>query len=68
MSQHAFTSVEEFRGAALPYFTTHTELVRLQQAAIAQKRARKGLGKDDEWDGDSFVKQVGNGRRGFCFC
>jgi dihydropyrimidine dehydrogenase (NADP+) len=57
MSEHSFASIEDFRGAALPYFTTHTELVRLQREAIAAKRARTGLTKDDEWEGDSFVKQ-----------
>ena len=28
MTQHGFNSIEDFRGASLPYFTTHTELVR----------------------------------------
>ena len=30
MTQHGFNSIEDFRGASLPYFTTHTELVRMQ--------------------------------------
>ena len=51
MTQHDFTSIEGFRGASLPYFTTHTELVRMQREAIAAKRARTGLAKDDEWEG-----------------
>lgn len=58
MSQHDFKSIEEFRGRALPYFTTHTEMVRMQREAIAAKKAAKtGLAKDDEWEGDTFVKQ-----------
>lgn len=59
MLQHGFSSVEEFRGMSLPYFTTHTELVRMQQEAIAAKKAaRVGLAKDDEWSGDGFVKEA----------
>lgn len=59
MVQHDFKTVDEFRGKALPFFTTHTELVRMQREAITAKRAQKsGVAKDDDWDGDSFVKQV----------
>lgn len=58
MQQHDFKSISEFRGSALPYFTTHTELVRMQKESIAAKRAKSvGLAKDDQWEGDSFVKQ-----------
>jgi hypothetical protein len=31
MQGHDFTSVEQFRGKALPYFTTHSDLVARQQ-------------------------------------
>ncbi|KAK9785261.1 hypothetical protein WJX73_003853 [Symbiochloris irregularis] len=59
MQQHGFESIESFRGATLPYFTTHTELVRMQREAIdAKKRKRSGLAKDDEWSGDGFVKEA----------
>lgn len=59
MLQHGFSSIEEFRGMSLPYFTTHAELVRMQQEAIAAKKAaRVGLAKDDEWSGDGFVKEA----------
>lgn len=30
MQQHDFKSLDDFRGASLPYFTTHHELVRMQ--------------------------------------
>ncbi len=55
MTQHAFDGIDDFRGASLPYFTTHMELVRRQREAIAAKRARTGLARDDEWEGDSFL-------------
>jgi hypothetical protein len=57
MEQHGFASVEDFRGASLPYFTTHAELVRLQREALAaKKRARTGLAGDADWSGDGFVR------------
>lgn len=59
MAQHGFSSIEEFRGASLPYFTTHMELVRMQREAIEHKKAAKvGLAKDDEWSGDGFVEEA----------
>lgn len=30
MKQHDFSSIDDFRGTSLPFFTTHMELVRLQ--------------------------------------
>ncbi|GLJ11694.1 hypothetical protein SUGI_0174790 [Cryptomeria japonica] len=59
MAKHNFSSVEDFRGASLGYFTTHTELVRRQQEAIRQRNAiRKGLASDKDWTGDGFVKET----------
>lgn len=59
MVKHDFKALDEFRGASLPYFTSHTELVRLQREAIEKKKATKvGLAKDDEWSGDGFVKEA----------
>ncbi|XP_047328401.1 dihydropyrimidine dehydrogenase (NADP(+)), chloroplastic [Impatiens glandulifera] len=58
MNIHGFTSIEDFRGASLDYFTTHTDLVRRQQEAIKQRKAiRKGLQSDKDWTGDGFVKE-----------
>ena len=49
--------MEDFRGASLPYFTTHHELVRLQREAVAaKKRARTGLAGDADWSGEGFVR------------
>ncbi len=59
MSNHGFNSIEDFRGASLPYFTSHHELVRMQKEAIAAKKAaRVGLSGDDKWSGDGFVKEA----------
>ena len=58
MKQHNFESLEDFRGASLPYFTSHSELVRMQRAAIAAKKARAGLDNDAAWTGDGFVKET----------
>jgi dihydropyrimidine dehydrogenase (NADP+) len=57
MNKHNFTSIEEFRGRALPYFTTHAELVRIQRAAIAAKKAQVGLVNDADWSADRFVQE-----------
>jgi len=61
MEKHGFDTVADFRGASLPYFTTHAELVRLQAEAKAAKKeaaAKKAaVAADNEWDGDEFVKQ-----------
>lgn len=58
MGRHGFTSLADFKGRSLPYITTHTELVRLQREAIEEKKkAKVGLGNDDAWSGDDFVKQ-----------
>ena len=66
MEQHGFASVEDFRGASLPYFTTHHELVRLQREAIdAKKRARTGLAGDADWSGDGFVRCAASPVLGF---
>ena len=53
--------VDSWHGAWSGSFATlshHALLqVRMQREAIAAKKARTGLAKDDEWEGDSFVKQ-----------
>ncbi|CAK8534308.1 unnamed protein product [Lathyrus sativus] len=58
MKKHNFKSIEDFRGASLEYFTTHTDLVKRQQEAIKQRKAiKKGLQSDKDWTGDGFVKE-----------
>jgi dihydropyrimidine dehydrogenase (NADP+) len=58
MSRHGFNSIEDFRGAALPYFTTHSDLVARQRAALEAKKAKVGLKSDGEWTGDKFVAEA----------
>ncbi|XP_020091242.1 dihydropyrimidine dehydrogenase (NADP(+)), chloroplastic [Ananas comosus] len=59
MRKHNFSSIEDFRGVSLQYFTTHTDLVKRQQEAIRQRKAvRKGLQSDKDWTGDGFVKET----------
>ncbi|GHP07815.1 dihydropyrimidine dehydrogenase, chloroplastic [Pycnococcus provasolii] len=59
MEEHDFKSIDEFKGAALPYFTTHAELYRMQEEAIAAKKAAKvGLKNDAEWTGDGFQAET----------
>jgi dihydroorotate dehydrogenase subfamily 1 len=59
MDKHQFTSIEQFRGRSLQYFTTHADLVRRQaEAKAAEKAAAKGMvTKDAAWTGDGFVEQ-----------
>lgn len=57
LQKHGFKSVSEFKGHSLPYFTTHTDLVARQRAALEAKKARVGLASDEEWRGDKFVEQ-----------
>ena len=59
MSKHNFQTVEAFKGHSLQFFTTHADLVKRQAEAKAAAKAKaKGMvTKDNEWQGDNFVKQ-----------
>lgn len=62
MDKHGFETIDDFKGKALPYFTTHADLVKRQADAKAEKaeaKAKKaaGITSDENWDGDDFVKQ-----------
>ena len=48
MEQHGFETLADFRGASLPYFTTHHHLVELQAEKKAIQAA-KLANKDTEW-------------------
>ncbi|KAG2294530.1 hypothetical protein Bca52824_041199 [Brassica carinata] len=59
MKQHNVSTIEDFRGHSLQYFTTHTDLVKRQKEAIEQRKAeRRGLKSDKDWTGDGFVKET----------
>jgi dihydropyrimidine dehydrogenase (NADP+)/dihydropyrimidine dehydrogenase (NAD+) subunit PreA len=59
MDTHEFASIDDFRGASLPYFSTHADLVRRQAEAKAAAKAKRAgmVEKDTEWHGDRFVEQ-----------
>jgi hypothetical protein len=59
MEKHSFETLEDFKGASLPYFTTHARLVEMQRdRKNAQKAASSKMVKaDGEWSGDEFVNQ-----------
>ncbi|CAK9874482.1 unnamed protein product, partial [Sphagnum jensenii] len=59
MSKHGFTSIEDFRGASLDYFTTHADLVKQQKEAVKKKqKLQKGLASDKDWTGEGLTKET----------
>jgi dihydropyrimidine dehydrogenase (NADP+)/dihydropyrimidine dehydrogenase (NAD+) subunit PreA len=59
MEKHSFETLDDFRGASLPYFSTHADLVQRQAKAKAEAKARREgmVVKDAQWSGDDFVEQ-----------
>ncbi|MEN0109373.1 MAG: NAD-dependent dihydropyrimidine dehydrogenase subunit PreA [Planctomycetota bacterium] len=61
MEKHGFDTLDDFRGHSLPFFTTHSDLVKKQAEARAAKKAeaaaKKMIKGDEEWTGDDFVDQ-----------
>ncbi len=70
MEEHGFDSIDKFKGHSLQFFRTHSELVKLQAAARARKKAdyesKKAADRqqvaamiveDAQWTGDEFVQQ-----------
>jgi dihydropyrimidine dehydrogenase (NADP+)/dihydropyrimidine dehydrogenase (NAD+) subunit PreA len=59
MEQHSFNTIDDFRGASIPYFSTHADLVERQAKAKATAKARREgmIEKDAQWSGDDFVQQ-----------
>lgn len=59
MDTHGFEHIDDFRGASLPYFSTHADLVRRQAEAKTAAKARRAgmIEKDTQWEGDKFVEQ-----------
>ena len=67
MEQHGFETLDDFKGHSLEYFTTHTDLVRIQaearaavkaELAVRQAGGRPMITEDAEWSGDDFVQQT----------
>ncbi len=60
MARHGFTSIDQFRGRALGYLTSHSELVRIQSEARANSSSERPtvvVKSDAAWSGDRFVEQ-----------
>jgi dihydropyrimidine dehydrogenase (NADP+)/dihydropyrimidine dehydrogenase (NAD+) subunit PreA len=59
MEKHNFSTIDDFRGASIPYFSTHADLVERQAKAKAEAKARREgmIEKDAQWSGDDFVEQ-----------
>ncbi|MBC8201094.1 MAG: NAD-dependent dihydropyrimidine dehydrogenase subunit PreA [Planctomycetes bacterium] len=59
MEKHNFETIDDFRGASIPYFSTHADLVSRQAKAKAEAKARREgmIEKDAQWSGDDFVQQ-----------
>ena len=59
MEKHDFETIDDFRGASIPYFSTHADLVERQAKAKAEAKARRDgmIEKDAQWSGDDFVEQ-----------
>ena len=54
MSEHKFTSVHDFVGKSLPFFSTHHDLVERQRAAREAKEGKRAASNKDveTWKGD----------------
>ena len=69
MDKHGFSSIADFKGHSLEFFRTHAELVEIQAAARAKRKAEhdakkaaetgddKMIREDAQWTGDDFVDQ-----------
>ena len=61
MEKHGFATIDDFKGHSLDFFTSHSELVRMQSeakaVAKAEYEAKKMIHQDSEWSGDDFVDQ-----------
>ncbi len=56
MTKHGFETIEDFRGHALQYFTTHYDLVEKQKVA---REARAGQSsRDNEWDRENITNHT----------
>lgn len=56
MTEHGFTSIDEFRGHALQYFTTHADLVKRQKEARLERAGKNR--RDEEWGRDNITSKT----------
>jgi dihydroorotate dehydrogenase subfamily 1 len=57
MDKHGFETIQDFRGHALQYFSSHASLVERQRDAREQKKLQREVARDTHWEGDRFVEQ-----------
>jgi dihydroorotate dehydrogenase subfamily 1 len=50
MAQHEFTKLTDFIGKALPYFSTHADLIERQKAAREELKRKRS--RDEDWKGE----------------
>jgi len=56
MNRHGFETIEDFRGASLNYFTSHTEIATSFLEAQANKAGK--LRSDNAWTGEKLTEQA----------
>jgi dihydroorotate dehydrogenase subfamily 1 len=56
LAGHNMDNLRALVGKALPYFSTHAELVELQRRAKVEKAGKAS--RDDEWSGDKIKEQT----------
>jgi dihydropyrimidine dehydrogenase (NADP+)/dihydropyrimidine dehydrogenase (NAD+) subunit PreA len=67
MDQHKFSTLSDFKGHSLRYFTTHGDLVHRQAEARKLAKSKSDgqpVTSDQEWHGDDFVRQTNALARG----
>jgi dihydropyrimidine dehydrogenase (NADP+)/dihydropyrimidine dehydrogenase (NAD+) subunit PreA len=65
MERHKFATIDDFRGYSLPFFTSHSDLVRRRGEAkqrirreLAERTPAPAITADHEWSADEFVRQT----------
>jgi hypothetical protein len=57
MDRHGFSTLADFKGKSLDYFTTHADLVRRQRERKDAEKSAHAVKADGDWTGDKFVEQ-----------
>jgi hypothetical protein len=56
LTDHKMSNLRELVGKALPYFSTHADLVERQRKAKVEKAGKTS--RDDEWSHDKITAQT----------